>query len=157
MNRLLKITTIAILGVGAAAFALGRSGRKARRKLVMANYRVNINMTRGGLKGLPKEQRRAEAKREVKLVLVRGQATRGFADTEIPDFLGTDDAVTRFLDIEPPIAAITPEFQDIVDEIEDTYVVGHFFAAISSSCVSIERVLNLARIELHQYHKKIKQ
>jgi hypothetical protein len=111
-------------------------------------------MRRGGLKSLPVDQRRAEAKREVKMVLVRGQATRAYSDNEIPDFLGTEEAIMRFLEIEPPIAAITPEFQDIVDEIEDTCVAGQFFAAISASCVSIERVLNLARIELHPHQKK---
>lgn len=63
----------------------------------------------------------------------------------------------RFLELEPPIAAVIPEFQAIIDEIEASYVGGLYFAAVSAGCVSIERLLNLARMQLHPYHRKIKQ
>src|SRR2546425_1337462 len=64
--------------------------------------------------------------------------------------------VKRFLEIRPPIAAVIPEFQSIIDEIEHAYVLGYPFAALSASCVSTERLLNLARIQLHKHHPKIK-
>ena len=135
--------------------ALSTSGREALRQaeiisqrasleVGVAYYRININTTRGGLKNAPEEFRRSEARKWVKLRLAR-QASHEhpISDADVPDRLATDAAVTRFLEIEPPIAAVVPEFQAIVDEIEDTYIAGQYFAAISAACVSIERVLNL--------------
>jgi hypothetical protein len=140
----------------AAAGAIWKVRRRHRGKLRMPYYKVNINMTRSGLKSVPDGFRRSEARKHVKLHLVReASQTQPISDRQVPDFLVTDAAVQRFLEIEPPIAAVIPEFQAIVNEIEDTYVAGHFFAAISASCVSIERTLNLARIHLHPFHQKI--
>ena len=65
--------------------------------------------------------------------------------------------VERYIALSPPIASVIPEFQTIINEIEHSYVIGLFFSALSTSCVAIERMLNLARIELHQYHPKIKE
>lgn len=77
-------------------------------------------------------------------------------DSQVPDHLVSDQMVERYLQLSPPIAAVIPEFQRIIDEIERTYVIGAFFATVSASCVTTERLLNMARIELHQYHPKIK-
>jgi hypothetical protein len=41
--------------------------------------------------------------------------------------------------------------------VERAYVRGDLFSAVSASCVSIERLLNLARIRLHEHHQKIKE
>jgi hypothetical protein len=74
----------------------------------------------------------------------------------IPDYLVSESMIDRYLEITPPIMAIIPEFQEIIKEIERAYVRGDLFSALSAACVSMERVLNLARIKLHRYHPKIK-
>jgi len=64
--------------------------------------------------------------------------------------------VERYLEITPPVASIMPEFQDVINEIERTYIRGDLFSAISTACVSTERLLNLTRKRLHRYHPRIK-
>lgn len=73
------------------------------------------------------------------------------SDRDIPDYLVSDRMVDRFLAIEPPIFRALLEFDLVVDEIERAYVLGLFFSALSASVVSIERLLNKARIGLHKY------
>jgi hypothetical protein len=118
----------------------------------MAHFEVNLNTARNGLRGLEGDALMAEARRSAKLCAVRGAAVLPLSDADVPDNLVSDDAVRRYLEIEPPVAAVIPEFQAIVDEIEDAYVGGLYFAALSAACVSLERLLNLARIELHPFH-----
>jgi len=52
---------------------------------------------------------------------------------------------------------IMPDYQSIANEIEQSYVTGSDFSALSASCVVIERLLNQARIALHEHHKKDKK
>ncbi len=115
-------------------------------------YRVNLNTVRNLLRSLPGERRSVETRRCVKMLLVPKQSAQPISDSMVPDYLVADDMLARFLEISPPIASIIPEFQEIIDEIEKAYVAGNFFSAVSAACVSIERLLNLARIELHKYH-----
>jgi len=122
----------------------------------MAYYNVNLNTVRNLPPGLSDEQRLSETKRSVKMLLVPKNAGQPIFDAMIPDYLVTDEMVQRFLEISPPIASIIPEFQEVINEIEIAYVTGQFFSAVSSACVTIERLLNLARIELHKYHSPIK-
>jgi hypothetical protein len=79
------------------------------------------------------------------------------SDREVPDLLVSESMVRRFIEIEPPMAAVIPDFQRIVNEIERSYVLGSFFSALSSACVSSERLLNLTRIKLHPHLPKIKK
>ncbi len=79
------------------------------------------------------------------------------SDSDVPDQLVSDDMVERYMALSPPIAAVIPQFQTIINEIERSYVLGLFFSALSASCVAIERQLNLARMKLHSYHPKIKE
>ena len=53
--------------------------------------------------------------------------------------------------------SVIPAFQDIFIETERAYTLGLFFSAISAASVAIERMLNLARIDLHAHHKPIKE
>lgn len=112
---------------------------------------IHLNATRGGLEAVPLECRRAEARREVKMFVLPRRPAGMMFDSMVPDILVTEDMIDRFLELEPPVASIVPEFQTIIGEIEYAYVVGIFFAAVSASCVTIERLLNLARIELHAH------
>jgi hypothetical protein len=79
-----------------------------------------------------------------------------FHDGMVPDHLISDAMVKRYLEISPPLASVIPEFQLIINEIERSYVLGMLFSAVSASCVTIERLLNLARIHLHKHHPVIK-
>jgi hypothetical protein len=113
---------------------------------------VNLNATRNGIRRLPPERRRAEARRYVKMSLVPADASEIIADQMIPDSLVSESMIDRYLEITPPVMAVIPEFQEIVEEIERSYVRGGLFSALSAACVSLERLLNLARMKLHRHH-----
>jgi hypothetical protein len=132
----------------------------------MSDYvkEVWINTTRGGLQILPERVRMTEAKKNVKLFLLPqdGGICEGtessIIDDKIPDLLVSDGMVKRYLEISPPPLMVIPEFQIVINEIERSYVLGMFFSATATSCDTIERALNLARIRLHQHHNpKIKE
>ncbi|SRR6266545_1141616 len=107
-------------------------------------YPVKLNMTRGSLHDLPEPLAAATARGHVALLL------RAFTGDV------TDQAIARYREIDPPIAAIVPTFQGIIDEIELAYVAGLRFSAISAACVSIERLLNFVRAALQPFHLPIK-
>ena len=120
------------------------------------HFIIEINATRNGVSLLPPERRREEARRNVKLYLVPADASQTVSDRMIPDYLVSESMIDRYLEITPPVLAIIPEFQEIIKEIERTYVRGDLFSALSAACVSMERLLNLTRIRLHKHHSKIK-
>ena len=72
-------------------------------------------------------------------------------DTMIPDFLVSEAMIDRYLAVRPPQFRIGGEFDAILNEIERAYVLGRLFAAIASSVVTIERMLNEARIKLYPF------
>jgi hypothetical protein len=115
-----------------------------------------LNTTRTILEDLPADRQLAEARRNVKMFVLPHEHAQPMSDSDVPDHLISNEMVVRYRALAPPIAAVIPEFQTIINEIERTYVLGLFFSALSAACVAIERLLNLARIELHQYHPKIK-
>lgn len=119
-------------------------------------YKVFLNCTRNAFIHLPPEVRKAEALKEVKTFVVSKALRRGILDIDknIPDLLVSEEMAERYLEITPPVySLVIPDYQSIADEIEQSYVVGNDFSAISASCVVIERLLNKARIDLHEYHK----
>jgi len=59
----------------------------------------------------------------------------------------------RYLEITPPVFSLIPDYQIVINEIEQSYVIGNDFSALSASCVVIERLLNQARIALHKHNK----
>jgi hypothetical protein len=119
-------------------------------------FTIRLNATRNLVNSLPEEARLAEARRKVKLFLLP-EGFSGVIDYDaIPDHLISDQMASRYMEITPPLAAVIPEFQIIINEIEHSYVLGMMFSAVSASCVTIERILNLARIQLHKHHPKVK-
>jgi hypothetical protein len=120
-------------------------------------FTVHLNTSRTILQGQPHDWQLAEAKRSVKMFVLPHEHALPMSDGDVPDDLVSDQMAERYIALFPPIAAVIPEFQTIVNEIERSYVVGLFFSALSASCVAVERMLNMARIELHQYHPKIKE
>ena len=86
--------------------------------------------------------RRSEARKHVRLFLAPKDANQPITDSMVPDYLVTESMLDRFLAINPPILRILSVFDPIIEEIEHTYVLGLFFAALSASVVTIERALN---------------
>jgi hypothetical protein len=125
--------------------------------LLEQHFVVELNATRNSVLRLPPERRRDEARREVKMFLVPADPPQTVFDRMIPDYFVSESMIDRYLEITPPVMAVIPEFQEITKEIERAYVRGDLFSALSAACVSIERLLNLARISLHKHHPKIKK
>ena len=121
-------------------------------------FRIFIDFTRNNLKFLPPDRRAKEARVEVTKFLMSPGTPALVLSTDLKiDPLITDGMIARFLELEPPMNTVISEFQDIINEIERAYVLGMFFSATSAAAVSIERMLNFARMELHLHHpKKIK-
>jgi hypothetical protein len=119
-------------------------------------FTINLNASRNLVRVLTKDKSLAEARRSVKFFLLPQDPMGAIADSMIPDHLVSDRMVNRYLEISPPLASVIPEFQLVIDEIERSYVLGMMFSAVSTSCVAIERVSNLARIQLHKHHTPIK-
>lgn len=108
------------------------------------------------IRELRPDRREVEARRAVKMLILPRLPDRPMTDSEVPDALVTAAMVERYLELDPPFATVNQEFQAIITEIDYTYVQGNFFSTVSASCVTIERILNLARIELHHHCPKIK-
>jgi hypothetical protein len=107
--------------------------------------------SRDYLRDLPQPRRDAEARGEVKMLLLPRQPERAMAEHEVPDDLVTQNMIHRYLQLDPPFATVQQEFQVIIRDIDYTYVQGVFFSTVSAACVTIERLLNRARIELHPH------
>ena len=88
-----------------------------------------------------------------KMLIIARAIKRGIFDYDIPDKLVSEEMAERFLEITPPVFSLIPDYQLVINEIEQSYVIGNDFSALSASCVVIERLLNKARMDLHKYHK----
>lgn len=123
-------------------------------------YKVFLNCTRNYILTMPPAFQKTAALKEVKTFVVSKALKRGMLDIDksIPDTLVSEEMAERYLDITPPVySLIIPDYQSIADEIEQSYIIGNDFSAISASCVVIERLLNQARISLHEHHKEDKK
>jgi hypothetical protein len=117
---------------------------------------VNVDAKRGAIKGNQDEAfRRAEARKHVRLLLAPHDATQIISDSMVPDYLVTESMVDRFVAIDPPVFRVPSNFDAVIEEIERTYVIGLLFSSLSAAVVTIERVLNEARIRLHEHVKPI--
>jgi hypothetical protein len=112
--------------------------------------RVDLNI--GSERYLPDGPfREAEARRSVKMFHVPRDVGETVLDSSVPDFLVTESMIARYLEIRPPQFRVTTAFDLIISEIERAFVFGQYFAALAASVVTIERILNDARIRLHQH------
>jgi hypothetical protein len=119
---------------------------------------VFINTGRNRVLAMPVAVRKAAAMEEVKMLLVPQALRRAIWDREIPLSLVSEEMAERYLDITPPVLyLLVPDLHSVIQEIEQSYVIGNDFSAASASCVVIERLLNRARIDLHEHHKVIKE
>jgi hypothetical protein len=113
---------------------------------------VFLNCDRNMIRSLPPPCQKVEAARAAKMFLLPKNPGRGVFDNEIPDNLVTEEMAERYLEITPPTVSLIPEYQEIINEIEKSYVTGNDFSSLAASCVVIERLLNEARIKLHKHH-----
>jgi tetratricopeptide (TPR) repeat protein len=122
-------------------------------------YEVFLNCGRNAFSDMPDVIRKAEAMKEVKMYVVPKALRRGILDIDknIPDVLVSKEMAERYLEITPPSFTLIRDYQLIINEIEQSYVIGNDFSSLSASCVVIERLLNQARIALHKHHKVIKK
>jgi hypothetical protein len=95
--------------------------------------------------------RQAEARRSVKMLLVPRDSGEPTFDSMVPDHLVTDPMANRHLALRPPQFRVRAEFDPIIDEIERAFELGYWFSAIAASVVTIERMLNDARMRLHAH------
>jgi hypothetical protein len=114
---------------------------------------IFLNCTRNAILAMPPAIRKTAAMQEVKMLVVPKALRRGIFDTDISDKLVSEEMAERYLEITPPVFSLIPDFQVVINEIEQSYVIGNDFSALSASCVVIERLLNKARIDLHKHHK----
>jgi hypothetical protein len=113
-------------------------------------FQLHLNAVRGGIKSISDVAfQRAEARKHIKLSLGPRDSEQGFTDAAVPDFLVTDSMIDRWLAIDPPVFRVESDFDPIFQDIEWSYVMGRFFSALAASVVTVERMLNTARMELH--------
>jgi len=115
--------------------------------------KVFLNCGRNAILAMPPAIRKTMAMEEVKMFVVPKALKRGIFDKDIPSVLVSEEMAERYLEITPPVLSLIPDYQLIINEIEQSYVIGNDFSALSASCVVIERLLNQARIALHKHHK----
>jgi len=117
---------------------------------------IFLNCGRNAVLAMPPAIRKAVAMEEVKMFVVPKALRQGIFDSDISDKLVSEEMAERYLEISPPVFALMPDYQSVINEIDQSYVIGNDFSALSASCVVIERLLNQARIALHKHHKVIK-
>lgn len=118
---------------------------------------IFLNCGRNAVLAMPPVFRKAAAMEEVKMFVVPKALRCGIFDKDIPNVLVSEQMAERYLEITPPVFSLIPDYQLVINEIEQSYVIGNDFSALSASCVVIERLLNQARIALHKHHKVIKE
>lgn len=115
---------------------------------MMCHYQVMLNCR--GLPDADEAFRRPEAARAIRMFLVPDGAGM-MTDAQIPEHLVSDPMIDRYLSITPPSIRTPSEYDDIIEVIERSYVLGMYFPALSAAVVTIERLLNGARIALHPH------
>lgn len=114
---------------------------------------VFLNCGRNIISSMPPSARKAAAMKDAKMSIIAKALKREVFDYDIPDKLVSEEMAERYLEITPPVFSLIPDYQLVINEIEQSYVIGNDFSALSASCVVIERLLNKARMDLHKYHK----
>ena len=108
---------------------------------------IFLNCGRNAVLAMPPTIRKAAAIKEVKMLVVPKALRQGIYDRDISNKLVSEEMAERYLEIKPPVFSLIPDYQIVINEIEQS------FSALSASCVVIERLLNQARIALHKHHK----
>ena len=118
-----------------------------------------LNCGRNFILSMPPPAQKAAAMKDAKMLIIAKSLKREIFDYDIPDKLVSEEMAERYLEITPPVFSLIPDYQLVINEIEQSYVIGNDFSALSASCVVIERLLTQARIVLLKHHhvtKKLK-
>lgn len=118
---------------------------------------IFLNCGRNAVLAMPPKTRKLAAMKDAKMLIIPKALKRGIFDFDIPDKLVSEEMAERYLEIKPPAFSLIADYQLVINEIEQSYVIGNDFSAISASCLVIERLLNQARINLHKHHETIKE
>jgi len=113
---------------------------------------IFLNCGRNIIFSMPPAVQKTAAMKDAKMLIIPKTLKRSIFDFDIPDKLVSEEMAERYLEIKPPAFSLIRDYQLIINEIEQSYVIGNDFSALSASCVVIERLLNQARIDLHKHH-----
>ncbi len=116
---------------------------------------IQVNLNIGSERYMPDGPfRQTEARKSVRLFHVPKDVADAVLDSMVPECLVTDSMVARYLELRPPQFRVTAAFDPIIEEIERTFVLGQYFSALAASVVTIERMLNDARMRLHEHSNR---
>ena len=76
------------------------------------------------IRDFPPEAGEAEARREVKMLVLPRKPAAAMTDGDVPDALVTSAMTKRYLELDPPFATVNQQFQEVIIEIDYTYVHG---------------------------------
>lgn len=114
---------------------------------------IFCDFERNAVLALPAAIQKVKAMPLAKMFVVSKTLKGTISENDIPDALVSEEMAERYLEIRPPQLSLMPAYQSVINEIEQSYVTGNDFSAISASCVVIERLLNEAREVLHKHHR----
>ncbi len=100
---------------------------------IIKGYKVFLNCTRNAILNMPLAIRKTMAMGDAKMLVVPKALRRGIFDNDISDKLVSKEMAERYLEITPPVySLIIPDYQSIANEIEQSYVIGNDFSALSA-------------------------
>jgi hypothetical protein len=67
--------------------------------------------------------------------------------------LNLEEKFKRYMSFKPPSLRVITEYHDLLQEIEDSFVYGLYYPALTSSCCLGERIFNILLIRLRDYYK----
>src|SRR5919106_1746170 len=68
--------------------------------------------------------------------------------------INVEEKLKRYLEFNPPNLCVLTEFHDLFRQIQDSYVSGYDYTALTGACCLGERILNLLVIKTRRYHKQ---
>jgi hypothetical protein len=66
---------------------------------------------------------------------------------------GLEEKVERYLSFKPPDFLVVTEFNRMLLEVQDAYVCGHFYPALTAACCIGERIFNVLILKLRTHYK----
>lgn len=90
---------------------------------------------------------------------IRNIRDRGKIKEHVTSLYGNADIqekLKRYLSFKPPSLRVIPQYHDLLQEIEDSYVYGLYYPTLTSACCLGERIFNMLIIRLRHYYKKSK-
>ncbi len=65
-----------------------------------------------------------------------------------------EEKLERYIEITPPNFMVVPDYLNILHEIRDAYIFGHYYPSLTSACCLGERILNILIIKMRGHFKK---